>query len=259
MPALAALVGLVVGSFLNVVVHRLPRKQSLVRPSSSCPACGVALRARDNVPVLSWLWLRGRCPACSARISWRYPAIELATGALFAGLVARISDPERAVFACAAAAVFVAIAFIDLEHRKVPNRIVLPATAVAAAWTLGAELARGHPRTAIVSVVCGAAAFGLLFVIAVVSGGMGFGDVKLAGFIGLVTGRFGWEVTLLGLFAGFAAGGVVAAALLVSGRRSRKDAVPFAPMLCAGALIALFAGPGPVRAWIGLQSGVVSF
>jgi leader peptidase (prepilin peptidase)/N-methyltransferase len=141
---------------------------------------------------------------------------------------------------------------IDLEHRRLPNIIVLPSTAAAAVWVLGVSVARGQLDVALTALVCGAAFFALLFVIALVSGGMGFGDVKLAAFVGLVTGRFAWQVTVAAMFAAFFAGGIVSVALLVLRRAGRKTAIPFGPYLALGAVIALFAGPAPVRAWLGL-------
>lgn len=249
---LFGLLGASVGSFLNVVVHRVPIGKSVVRPPSACPACGTRLRSRDNIPVVSWLLLRARCRTCGARISARYPVIELLTAVLFVGAAWRYERIEEAAFVALASAVLVALAFIDLEHRRVPNRIVLPAAWAAAVWVVAAALAYGEPQPAFEALASGAAGFAVLFAIAIVSGGMGFGDVKLAMFIGVVAGRFGWGAFALSLFAGFVAGGLVALVLLASGRRGRKDAIPFAPMLCVGGLVGIFAGEGPVRAWLGL-------
>ncbi len=248
---LFGVLGASVGSFLNVVVHRVPRGISIVRPPSACPACGAPVRPRDNLPVVSWLLLRGRCRSCGEGISVRYPVIELLTAVLFVGAAWRFERVEEAAFVALASAVLVALAFIDLEHRRVPNKIVLPAAWAAAVWVVAAAIAHGEPGPAFASLASGAAGFAVLFAIAIASGGMGFGDVKLAMFVGLVAGRLGWEAFALSLFAGFVAGGLVALGLLLSGRRGRKDAIPFAPMLCLGALVGLFAGVGPVRAWLG--------
>lgn len=250
--AIAAVFGLVFGSFLNVVVHRVPRKMSLSNPPSTCPSCGVRIRPADNIPVASYVLLRGRCRNCRARISPRYPLTELASAALAVGAVSRFGGDEPAAFVAAGGLVLVALALIDLEHRRVPNVIVLPSTAVAAVWILGVSASEHRWGVARDAFASGAAGFALLFLIALVSGGMGFGDVKLAAFIGLYAGRFGWEVSVLALFAGFVIGGVTALALLVTRRRGRKDALPFAPSLAAGALIAVFWGSAPVRAWLGL-------
>jgi leader peptidase (prepilin peptidase)/N-methyltransferase len=178
--------------------------------------------------------------------------VEAATGALGAGVVARFGATDAAAFAGCCGAVLVALALIDLEHRRVPNVIVLPATAAAALWILGVAIAGGRLPVAERAFASGAAGFVLLFTIALISGGMGMGDVKLAAFIGLFAGRFGWEVFVLAVFAGFVLGGVGAIALLASGRRGRKDALPFAPALAAGAIVAVFWGSAPVRAWLGL-------
>jgi leader peptidase (prepilin peptidase)/N-methyltransferase len=251
--AVATLFGLALGSFLNVAIYRVPRGLSVVRPSSACPACDASIKPRDNIPVVSFVSLRGRCRSCGAAISLRYPLVEAATAALGVGAVLRFGASDAAAFVGLGGAVLIAIAMIDLEHRRVPNVIVLPATAAAAVWVLVIAAITGHWRLAASALGSGAAGFVLLFVIALVSGGMGMGDVKLAAFIGVFTGRFGWEVAVLGLFAGFLLGGVVAGGLLVAGRRGRKDALPFAPALAAGAIIAVFWGTGPVRAWLGLS------
>ena len=250
--AVYGIFGLAVGSFLNVVIHRVPAKASLLRPPSSCPSCQTPIRHRDNVPVLSFVLLKGRCSTCRARISPRYPLVELLTAGLFVGAAVRYPDIELAAFVAAACAVFVALAFIDLDTRRVPNVIVLPSTAAAVAWVAVAALVRGELSLLVNSLASGAAGFVLLFVIAVVSGGMGFGDVKLAAFIGVTTGRLGYEAFVLALFGGFVLGGLVAIVLLVTKRRGRKDAIPFAPALCAGAVIGLFAGAEPVRVWLGV-------
>jgi len=249
---IGAVFGAVIGSFLNVVVYRVPRKLSVVRPPSACPVCGTEIRARDNVPLLSYLVLRGRCRQCHAKISARYPLVEAAAAALGAGAAARFGAHEPAVFVGCGGAVLIVLALIDLDHRRVPNVIVLPATVAAALWILGVAVVGRRSSVAINAFSSAAAGFVLLFLIALISGGMGMGDVKLAAFIGLYAGRFGWEVSVLALFLGFFLGGVVAGALLVVRRRGRKDALPFAPALAAGALAAVFWGTAPVRAWLRL-------
>lgn len=256
MPVLAAafagLFGALVGSFLNVVIHRVPRGDSIVRPPSACPACGTEIRARDNVPLLSWLWLRGRCRDCGAPIAARYPLVEATNALLWIACAVRFDGAEDVVFCALASSVLLVLSMIDLEHRRLPNVIVLPATAVAVGWVVTSAVLRGEPSLVRDPLIGGAAAFGLLFVIAFVSGGMGFGDVKLAAFIGVVAGRFGWEVVVTAIFAAFILGGLAGVAVIASGKKGRKDAIPFGPALAAGALVALFAGPGPVRTWLGL-------
>jgi leader peptidase (prepilin peptidase)/N-methyltransferase len=185
------------------------------------------------------------------RISARYPIVELATAALGGAVVARFDLSERAAFAGLGGAVLIALALIDLEHRRVPNVIVLPATAAAVVWVLALSFATGDWDVAGNALLSGAAAFVLMFGIALASRGMGMGDVKLAAFIGIFAGRFGWQVCVLAVFAGFIIGGFVAMMLLVVRVRGRKDALPFAPALAAGALTALFWGVGPVNAWLG--------
>jgi leader peptidase (prepilin peptidase) / N-methyltransferase len=253
----AGLFGAAVGSFLNVVIYRMPRGESVVRPGSRCPACGEPIKARDNVPVLSWILLRGKCRNCGARISARYAVVEaLNVEALNAGLwiaaALRFEDIEAAAFVALVSSVLLALTMIDLEHRRLPNAIVLPAVAAAVAWVLLRAAVSGEWEVLTTALLCGAAAFSLLFVIAVVSRGMGFGDVKLAAFIGVATGRFGWEEAVAAVLLSFFAGGLVAVVLLVSRRRGRKEAMPFGPALAVGAVLAIFIGPAPVRAWLGL-------
>ena len=240
---LAALLGAVVGSFLNVVVHRLPRRESLVRPRSRCPGCETAVAPRDNVPVLSWLLLRGRCRTCGTAISARYPLVELGTAVLFAGIVAvRGSEPDLVLW-LPFAAVLVAVAAIDLEHRIVPNRIVAP----AALWALGAG-ALVQPGELPEMVIAGAAAFAFFLAAALVHpAGMGMGDVKLAGMMGLYLGAAIAPALLVAFLAGSLLG---IAVIAVRGAAARKAGVPFAPFLAAGGLVGLFAGPQLVALYL---------
>jgi leader peptidase (prepilin peptidase)/N-methyltransferase len=206
----------------------------------------------DNIPIVSWIVLRGRCRTCRAPISPRYPVIEAATAALWVACALRFDTLEEAAFSAAAVTVLLALAAIDLEHRRLPNVIVLPGTAVAIVWVAGVAASEGETDVLLTALACGAAAFALFFLIAFASGGMGMGDVKLAGFIGVVTGRFGWEVTVAAVFASFFIGGGLAIGLLLARRVGRKQAIPFGPSMAAGAVLALFAGTGPVRSWLGL-------
>jgi leader peptidase (prepilin peptidase)/N-methyltransferase len=248
----AGLIGAAVGSFGNVVIHRVPRGMSLSRPPSACPACGTPIGPRDNVPVLSYLLLRGRCRACGARISMRYPVVEAAVTALWVLCALRFEDLEVAAFVALASTVLGLVALIDLEHRRIPNAIVLPATVAALVWVFGISAATIQWSVFVRAVACGGGFFAVLLVIALVSGGMGFGDVKLAAFIGVVTGRFGVGVAVAGALGGFIFGGLVAVALLVTRRSGRKDTLAFGPWMAFGAVAALFAGEGPVRSWLGL-------
>ena len=231
-----AALGAVIGSFLNVVAHRLPRGESLAFPPSRCPACEAAIKPYDNVPVLSWLLLRGRCRSCGTPIPGRYPLVEALTAALFALIVAvRGVDADLALW-LPFAAVLVAVAFIDLEHRIIPNRIVVPAAVWAVA--IGALVRPGElPEAAL----AGAAAFlALLLAALAYPAGMGMGDVKLAGVMGLYLG----VAVAPAMLAAFLTGSLLGALLLVRhGSRARKLAVPFGPFLAAGGLIGVLAGP----------------
>ena len=231
-----ALFGLLVGSFLNVVIHRLPRGESLARPPSSCPACGARIKPYDNIPVFSWLLLRGRCRNCGAQISARYPLVEAATAAAFAGAaLTRGVDDDLALW-LPLAAVLIAITFIDLDHRIIPNKIVVP----AAVWGLvGTVLFR--PDNIDDALIGGGAAFLFLLIAAVVyPAGMGMGDVKLVGVMGIYLGSGIAPAMLIG----FLVGSVVGIAIMArEGRAARKKAVPFGPFLALGGLVGIFAGP----------------
>lgn len=248
----ALLFGAAIGSFLNVVIHRVPRGESVVAPASRCPSCGHAIAPRDNIPLLSWVLLRGRCRYCGASIGARYAIVELTNVGLWIAAAVRFANLEEAIFVALFCSVLLALAVIDLEHRRLPNSIVLPVTGTAAVWIFVVALVTGRLNVAETALVCSVAAFALLFVIALVSGGMGFGDVKMAAFIGLATGRFGWQVTVAAIFGAFFAGGIVGVVLLATRRAGRKQAIPFGPALAFGAVLAMFLGPAPVRAWLGL-------
>lgn len=233
--------GLVFGSFLTVAVHRVPRGESLARPRSRCPSCGTQLRATDNVPVVSWLLLRGRCRACGARISPVYPLLELATGALFAGVALRFHDLWVAVLLAPFCGLLVAISVIDIQTKKIPNRLVYPALLLSAGYLLVARVAGADVDLVRAGVGFLALGGGFLLVALVVPKGMGMGDVKLAALIGLVLGSQGLALVGVAAGAGILLGGVGAAAALVAGA-SRKQAIPFGPFLAAGALVAVFLG-----------------
>jgi leader peptidase (prepilin peptidase)/N-methyltransferase len=237
---LIGFVGAAVGSFLNVVIHRLPRGESLVKPRSRCPACDTQLRAVDNLPLVSWLVLRGRCRSCHAPISPRYPFVEVVTAAVFVAVALARGVDSDLVLELPFAAVLVAVAAIDLEHRIVPNRIVIPAAVfglVAAALVDFGQL----PEL----LIAGAAAFTALLLAALAyPGGMGMGDVKLAGIMGLYLGA----AVAPALLAAFAAGAGVGLAILArDGASARKRALPFAPFLALGGLVGLLIGPELVQ------------
>ena len=253
--------GLLVGSFLNVVIYRVPIGKSIVSPPSTCPRCGKRIRPWDNVPVLSWLVLRAKCRDCGEPISARYPLVELATGLLFTAAAVRFAIPfdesttrvVAAVLVLAAflyfAAVSIALTGIDLDTHKLPNVIVLPSYIVAAVLLAAACFVVGDFSYLLRAAIGGAALFALYFVMAIVyPGGMGFGDVKLAGVIGLLLGFLGWGTLVVGAFAAFLLGGVFGVALLISRRANRKSGIPFGPWMLAGAWLGIFVGE---RIWDG--------
>ncbi len=232
---------LALGSFVNVVAARVPLRRSVIRPSSACMSCGVELAWYDNVPVISYLVLRGRCRSCGARISPLYPAVELATAGLVAGCFVAFGLSGKAVVAAFACAVLVAISAIDLRHRIVPNRIVLPAAVLVLAAQTALE---PSPEWALGAV--GAAGF--LFVAALAyPAGMGMGDVKLALLLGALLGK----VVAVGLMLGMLAALIPSVVLLARhGSAARKMGIPFAPFLAFGAIVALFAGHPLLEAYL---------
>jgi leader peptidase (prepilin peptidase)/N-methyltransferase len=242
--ALAALGGLLVGSFLNVVAHRLPRGESLVRPRSRCPHCGTQLRAVDNVPLISWLALRGRCRHCDAPISARYPLVELTTAALYVAVAASQDDAVRIVLGLMLVTALVPITLIDLDHRIIPNKITGPAAIAALVAIVALD------RDFLVeSVVAAVAAGGFLLIAAMLyPRGMGMGDVKLAGVLGLYLGRAVAPAVLIALIGGVVIGAAVIARK--GAKEGRKTAVPFGPFLSLGGLIAFFVGDALVDAYL---------
>ena len=244
--------GLLIGSFLNVVVWRVPRGESIVSPPSACPRCGHRIRARDNVPVVSWLVLGGRCRDCSEPIARRYPLVEAGTGIGF-GLTAWAVGPSwRLPALLYLVAIGIALALIDLDVHRLPDAIVLPSYVVAlallgvAAWNPGGA----SNWSALLRALIGCTAlFAIYFCIVMVyPAGMGFGDVKLAGVLGMYLGWFGWGALAFGWFAAFLLGGAFAIGLLLTRRANRKSGVPFGPWMITGAFLGLVAG-GPVLGW----------
>jgi len=232
----AGVLGAVFGSFLNVVVYRLPRHESLVRPASHCTNCGTPVKPYDNIPILSWLALRGHCRGCGAAISARYPLVEALTAALCVGAVLVHHSAAAIALSVTLILIMVPAALIDLEHRIIPNRI----TALGAALALAIGLAldpSGEPTR----LIAGAAAGGFLLVAALAyPGGMGMGDVKLAGMMGLFLGSAVAPALLIALIAGVVLGTIVIARK--GAQAGRKTAVPFGPFLALGALVAVFVG-----------------
>jgi len=237
----AILLGAVIGSFLNVVIVRLPRNESLVMPPSRCPACGTELHWFDNIPVLSFLALRGRCRECGAPISWRYPIVETGTAALFTLAAWRSTSLADLVIAWLFLAALVAVTVIDLEHQIILDRITLPGIAVGFVTSfLGTRVSW---LDSLLGILAGG---GILFAVIVVSsGGMGGGDMKL----GAMMGAFlGYKLALLALFLAVILGGAVALALLSTGIRRRKDPIPFGPFLAVASAVAMLWGEACV-AW----------
>src|SRR5579864_6862881 len=239
--AIAALFGAVIGSFLNVVAYRLPRRESLVTPASRCPNCEAPIKPYDNVPVFGWLLLRGRCRACRAPISPRYPAVEALTAALAVAVVLARHSVHDIALGLVLVVVLVPVALIDLEHRIIPNKITGPA-AIAA---LGIGLAT-RPSGVPEQLIAAAAAGGFLLVFALAyPRGMGMGDVKLAAVLGLFLGRSVGVALMAAVLAATLVGAIIMARRGVE--QGRKTAVPFGPFLAFGAVVALLFGPSLVH------------
>ena len=255
------LLGLVIGSFLNVVVYRVPAGISLMR-ESRCPSCDAPVRPWQNVPVVSWLVLRGRCASCGAPISPRYPLVELATGLAFAGvgwlflidgdlpIAARIAVTLVYLYL---AAVSIALTLIDIDTHRLPNSIVLPGyVVVAVLFTLACVL--GAEWSALLRAAIGGVALYAFYLLLrlVRPAGMGGGDVKLAGVLGACMAGLGWGAFAVGAFAAFLIGGVFGLALIAARRAGRKTAIPFGPFMLAGAWVGIIAGQAIADWYLGL-------
>jgi leader peptidase (prepilin peptidase) / N-methyltransferase len=237
---LAGVLGVVLGSFLNVVAYRLPRGESLSHPRSRCPGCQTPIRPYDNVPILSWLLLRGRCRACGIPISARYPLVEAATGALCALVVVAEGADEDALLGLALVLLLVPVALIDFDHRIIPNKLMLVGAVVAPAILLATA-----PDDLLEHAIAALAAGGFFLLAALAyPRGMGMGDVKLAAVLGLFLGRAVGPAIFVALIAGTLVGAAVIARK--GAREGRKTAVPFGPFLALGGVVALFAGDAMV-------------
>jgi leader peptidase (prepilin peptidase)/N-methyltransferase len=252
--ALAGLLGLAAGSFANVVVHQVPRRESLVRPGSRCPTCGAPVAWRDNLPLLGWLLLRGRCRSCRSPIPLRYPLVELAMGLLWFVVALRLAGaglgwavPAYLVFTF----VCLVLAVIDAATRLLPNRITYPAFPVVAGLLLVASLGLGDLGRFGRGLLAAAGVGGFFLVLALISPrGMGLGDVKLAPTLGLALGWLSWGTVAVGVFAAFLLGGLAGLAGIVALGLSRKSLLPFGPWLVAGAQLGVLAG-GELAGWYG--------
>jgi leader peptidase (prepilin peptidase) / N-methyltransferase len=239
----AFVLGLVIGSFLNVVIYRVPARRSVVEPPSACPSCETRLTALDLVPVLSWVALRGKCRHCEASISSRYPIVELITAVLF-GLVAwRIgatwSLPAYLVFT----AFLIALSGIDIDTKTLPNRLVYPSAAAGLVLLAVASLVDGEPRRLVWAAVGALSVLAVFRLIHAVSpNGFGFGDVRLGAVLGGHLGWLGLAYVPVGIYAGFVLGAGVGLAMMIGRRAGRRTALPFGPFLAAGSLLAIVAG-----------------
>jgi len=242
----AVILGLCVGSFLNVVIARIPEGRSIVFPGSACPRCGKPIAWYDNLPVLSYALLRGRCRSCRESISWRYPAVEIACGILFALAYRRFEPGTALASALILLAGLVAITVIDLDHQIIPDVLSLPGITVGILLSLAPDGIGWAP--AALGVLLGGGVFLVIIVastLVIGQAGMGVGDAKLGAMLGAF---LGWKLVLLSILLSVLLGGPLAATLLATGRKGRTDPIPFGPFLAVGGLISLFWGEA-VLAW----------
>jgi leader peptidase (prepilin peptidase) / N-methyltransferase len=243
-PVVIGLFGLALGSFLNVVIARIPAGESLVHPGSACPGCSAPLAWYDNIPVLSFVALRGRCRACGMRISWRYPIVEVITAAVLVLAYVAFGPSAEFLVACVLLPALVAMTAIDLQHQMIPDAITLPGIPVG--LVINVATARISWLDSIIGILAGGGLF--LVIILASRGGMGGGDLKLGALLGAF---LGWKALLFALFVAIVLGGAVGAVLLGTGRRGRKDPIPFGPFLAAGGAMALFWGERAFEWWMG--------
>lgn len=266
-PLLVGVLGAAIGSFLNVVIHRVPQGISVVTPPSACPQCAAPIRPLDNIPLVSWLLLRGRCRACAEPIPARYAIVELATALVFAGLAAlaapaivSATSPAEVVAGTLEliallwfAGIGIALTAIDLDTHRLPDRIILPSYGVLAVLLGGAALLTGVGEAAARAAAGAGILFAFYLALALISPrGMGMGDVKLAGLIGLVLGWVGWAALAVGALAAFLLGGLAAATLIVLRRARRTSGIPFGPWMLGGAWVGILLGEPIARAYLAL-------
>ena len=251
----ATVAGLAIGSFLNVVIARVPEGRSVVRPASACPACGQPIRASENIPVASWLLLRGRASCCGAPISPRYPLVELLTAVAFGAVAAWQGLSWLLPALLFLVAISIALTFIDLDTKRLPFDIVAPSYPVAAALLALAVLEDGDWWPLARAGISGAALWAFYRLLhALYPRGMGYGDVRLAGVLGMYLGWFGWGEVFFGTFAASLLGGVLGILLIALGRAGRKSEIPYGPYMIAGAWLGITVG-GHVVDWYLETSG----
>jgi leader peptidase (prepilin peptidase)/N-methyltransferase len=239
-----ALLGLAVGSFLNVVIYRVPRHESIVSPRSKCPSCDTPIKDRDNIPVLSWLILQGKCRACRAPISPRYLLVELAGGALFAGAAARLGYNWDLPSMLVLFASLLALSCIDIEHLVLPKVIVYPTFAAVAGLLVLAAGEADHWQALLMAAICSVAWFAAFFLLNLASPRLlGFGDVRLALVLGLGLGWFGWRYAVLGFFVANVIGAFIGLALIGLKKMTRDQPIPYGVFLALGTAFAIFVGP----------------
>lgn len=253
--AFGGVLGLLIGSFLNVVIWRVPRGESIVHPPSACPGCHAQIRSWDNLPVVSWLVLRGRCRDCGSRISVRYPLVELGTGVLFALVVWHFGVTWTVLAYLYLAAIAVALALIDLDTRRLPNAIVLPSYPVTLVLLAAASWGTGDWHALLRAGIGGVVLYAFYFALMVaVPKGMGFGDVKLAGILGAYLAWLGWGALAVGAFAAPILGGLFAVGLLLTRKVNRKSGIPFGPWMLLGAAVGIAFGEDLWSGYLGVFS-----